>query len=121
MRWGPAALALLMLLAGCAGQPLQLPARSERLPERVELGDTPFFPQDDYQCGPAALATLLVQRGVQTSPEALLPRVYLPARKGSLKDELVADLLLVAKRFLLSSLSETTDLLGALRAGVSTK
>lgn len=90
LRWGPAALALLMLLAGCAGQPLQLPARSERLPERVELGDTPFFPQDDYQCGPAALATLLVQRGVQTSPEALLPRVYLPARKGSLKVELVA-------------------------------
>lgn len=39
----------------------------------------------------------------------------------ALKDELVADLLLVAKRFLLSSLSETTDLLGALRAGVSTK
>ncbi|MDD0841807.1 PA2778 family cysteine peptidase [Pseudomonas sp. Gutcm_11s] len=90
LTWAPLALAALMLLTGCAGQQLQLPASSERLPERVELADTPFFPQDDYQCGPAALATVLVQRGVQTSPESLLPSVYLPTRKGSLKVELVA-------------------------------
>ena len=29
------------------------------LPEHVELADVPFFPQEDYQCGPAALATSL--------------------------------------------------------------
>ena len=90
LRWGPLALAALLLLTGCAGRQLQLSAGSERLPAQVELGETPFFPQDDYQCGPAALATMLVQRGVQTSPEALLPSVYLPSRKGSLKIELVA-------------------------------
>lgn len=84
------ALASLILLSGCAAQQYQLPASSEHLPERVELSDTPFFPQEDYQCGPAALATVLVQRGVRTSPEALLPSVYLPGRKGSLKVELVA-------------------------------
>jgi hypothetical protein len=82
-------LGTLAVLAGCAGK-LQLPAGSERLPVAVELRDTPFFPQKDYQCGPAALATMLVQRGVDTSPEALVPRVYLPARQGSLKLELVA-------------------------------
>lgn len=80
---------LALLLAGCAGQ-VRLPPQSERLPERVELHEVPFFAQDDYQCGPAALATLLVQRGVNTSPEALRPQVYLPGRKGSLKLELVA-------------------------------
>ncbi len=37
----------------------------------------------------------------------------------ALKDPLVADLLLVAKRFLLSSLSETRDLLADLRTAVS--
>ncbi|CAD5108125.1 PA2778 family cysteine peptidase [Zestomonas carbonaria] len=78
-----------LLLAGCAGK-VQLPESSERLPTAVELVDTPFFPQEDYQCGPAALATVLVQRGVETSPEELVPRVYLPARQGSLKLELVA-------------------------------
>lgn len=90
IRRGLLALATLMLLAGCAGRPLQLPPATEQLPERVELTDTPFFAQQDYQCGPAALATVLVQRGVATSPEALLPSVYLPGRKGSLKVELVA-------------------------------
>lgn len=88
--WRGLVLTTLIVLAGCAGQRYQLPASSERLPEQVELSDTPFFPQKDYQCGPAALATVLVQRDVSTSPEALLPSVYLPGRKGSLKVELVA-------------------------------
>ncbi len=38
----------------------------------------------------------------------------------ALRDPLVADLLLVAKRFLLSSLTETNDLLADLRAAVGT-
>ncbi|QEY65851.1 C39 family peptidase [Metapseudomonas lalkuanensis] len=67
-----------------------LTPQSDRLPQRVELIQTPFYPQEIYQCGPAALATLLVQRGVKTSPEELTPKVYLPAREGSLKLELVA-------------------------------
>ncbi len=56
---------------------------------RVELADTPFFPQQQYQCGPAALATVLVAAGVATSAEALVPEVYLPGRKGSLQAELL--------------------------------
>lgn len=84
-----ALLALALILGGCASQ-VQLPAQSERLPSRVELTEVPFYPQDEYQCGPAALATMLVQRGVSTSPEQLKPQVYLPQRKGSLKLELVA-------------------------------
>lgn len=54
---------LVLVLAGCAGQQPMLPPQSDRLPERVELSQTPFYPQEIYQCGPAALATLLVQRG----------------------------------------------------------
>lgn len=56
----------------------------------VELDDVPFFPQADYQCGPAALATVLTHTGVDTSAEALVPRVYLPGREGSLQPELLA-------------------------------
>lgn len=56
----------------------------------VLLADVPFYPQDEYQCGPAALATVLVDSGVSTSPEALVPQVYLPGREGSLQLELVA-------------------------------
>ncbi|WP_280325789.1 PA2778 family cysteine peptidase [Pseudomonas sp. BN102] len=81
---------VILALAGCAGQQPMLPPQSDRLPQRVELTQTPFYPQEIYQCGPAALATVLVQRGVRTSPEVLAPKVYLPTRQGSLKLELVA-------------------------------
>jgi hypothetical protein len=50
----------------------------------------PFFPQEQFQCGPAALATVLAASGVSVTPEALVPRVYLPARRGSLQTELIA-------------------------------
>lgn len=50
----------------------------------------PFYPQEAFQCGPAALATLLGARGVTVQPYQLLPQVYLPHRKGSLQIELAA-------------------------------
>ena len=60
------------------------------LPQRVELADVPFFAQDDYQCGPAALAMLLAHSGVAVTPQQLQPQVYLPGRAGSLAIELQA-------------------------------
>lgn len=56
----------------------------------VELTSVPFYPQEAFQCGPAALATLLGARGVSVQPEQLLGQVYLPRRHGSLQIELVA-------------------------------
>ena len=66
------------------------PVAATGLPVSVELGSTPFFPQRDYQCGPAALATVLVASGAQVSPDDLVAEVYLPGRKGSLQAELIA-------------------------------
>jgi len=81
-----------LLSAGCATPQLaalssQLPATT---PERGELAAVPFYPQEDYQCGPAALATTLAYAGIATSPEALVPQVFLPAREGSLQVEMLA-------------------------------
>ncbi|HAQ87551.1 MAG TPA: hypothetical protein DCR78_14050, partial [Pseudomonas sp.] len=78
-----------ILLGACARTPI-VPVGASGLPERVELDEVPFFPQEDYQCGPAALATMLTQRGVATEPQQLVERVYLPQRKGSLQVEMVA-------------------------------
>lgn len=78
-----------LLLAGCTTAP-RLGSQSAGLPERVELSEVPFFPQADYQCGPAALATMLNQRGISTTPGLLKDRVFLPKRQGSLQIELVA-------------------------------
>ena len=87
-------LAALAALSGCASLMPQtkelakgLPAG---LPEKVELAETPFFPQTEYQCGPAALATVLNAAGVKVTDAELVPQVYLPERKGSLQVEMLA-------------------------------
>jgi tetratricopeptide (TPR) repeat protein len=76
-------------VAGCAGhaQFESLPAAG---PARVELSDTPFYPQTEHHCGPAALATVLGAAGRTATPDALASEVYLPGRQGALQPELVA-------------------------------
>jgi tetratricopeptide (TPR) repeat protein len=77
------------MVAGCAPIPpsvSELPATGGS----IELEDTPFYPQERYQCGPAALATVLAQSGAAVSLENIVARVYLPGRQGSLQYELLA-------------------------------
>ena len=82
------------VLGGCATFMPQTEAlrqtRPAGLPERTELARVPFFPQRDYQCGPAALATALGSVDVAVTPDELVGQVYLPARKGSLQVEMLA-------------------------------
>lgn len=76
-------------LCGCATIPENV-ARLAETQSAVELDSTPFFPQERYQCGPAALTTLLSSSGVDASLEAITDLTYLPERKGSLRPELLA-------------------------------
>lgn len=55
----------------------------------VELIDTPFFPQQQYQCGPASLAMVLADSGLFVIPDMLAPEIFIPERKGTLQLELV--------------------------------
>lgn len=85
---------LLALLAGCAQLVPQTVALRGNwpsgVPRTVELTSVPFFPQEDYQCGPAALATVLAHSGVPVMPDPLVSQVFLPARQGSLQIEMLA-------------------------------
>jgi tetratricopeptide (TPR) repeat protein len=81
--------ALASLLAGCATSPPLADGLPAAAPRSIELDATPFFPQEDYQCGPAALATLLVASGVDVTPGTLAPEVFVPERRGSLTLELI--------------------------------
>lgn len=82
-----------LLLTGCAVTPQTqalLATPPAGLATTVELTETPFWPQKRYQCGPAALATVLGAQGVMVRPEELVESVYLPALHGSLFVELAA-------------------------------
>ncbi len=54
-----------------------------------ELTAVPFFPQIEYQCGPAALATVLAHAGAQVAADDLTREVYIEGLKGSLQPELL--------------------------------
>jgi hypothetical protein len=80
------------LISGCStlGITPQTPPPPDDIPRLIELTETPFFPQEQYHCGPAALATLLQHRRIDATPEALGRLTYLPGLKGSLQIELAA-------------------------------
>ena len=85
---------LSVALSGCSLIAPQTYALKEQrpadLPSRAELTQVPFYPQEDYYCGPAALAMVLTAAGVKVAPEDLVDQVYLPGRKGSLQVEMLA-------------------------------
>lgn len=88
-----ALLLAVLALSGCATptQTRQLARDTPPdLPAHVELSRVPFFPQEDYQCGPAALATVLVNQGIGVDPDTLVSEVYIPERRGSLQTEMLA-------------------------------
>lgn len=89
-RAGMAAV-LLALLSSCATPLQSTQLDSTAYPAPVELTTVPFFPQEEYQCGPAALAMALTWAGVDATPATLTPQVYLPERRGSLQLELLAN------------------------------
>jgi len=91
VRLAAGALCISFLVSACAHHAdskqryLSLPVERSQ-----ELLETPFFPQDAYQCGPASLAMVLNSQGVEVSPQQLQALVYLPERKGSLQAEMLA-------------------------------
>lgn len=82
-----------LVLAACATPPQTrelLAGTATGLPPAVELMATPFYPQQQYQCGPAALATVLGAHAVSVTPDELVDAVYVPALQGSLPEEITA-------------------------------
>lgn len=82
-----------LMLVGCSATPHTnrlLQDRPDNLPTSHELTAVPFHAQELYQCGPAALATVLQYSGVDVTPDELVPRIYVPGRQGSFQVEVLA-------------------------------
>jgi len=85
-----ASLVCAVLLAGCATPQTGALSMEQMVANRTEITSVPFFPQEDYQCGPAALAMAMQAAGAPVTPDKLVAEVFLPARHGSLQPEMMA-------------------------------
>lgn len=84
----------MLLLAGCSSLIPQTVGLRDAwpagVPRAAELTQVPFYPDDQYQCGPAALATAMTFSGRNMTPASLVNDVWLPSRRGSLQLEMLA-------------------------------
>lgn len=96
-RFTAGVLFALAFVSACA-TPLQTLSIREKPPDisaQQELIATPFYPQLDYYCGPAALAAIINYRDIAVEPDDIAPLIYVPKLKGSMQEEIIA----AARRF----------------------
>lgn len=68
-----------ILISSCAMQSISKTHKNDHVIENV-----PFFPQEEYQCGPASLAGVLNYYGQNILPEEIAKEIYSRSAKGSL-------------------------------------
>jgi predicted double-glycine peptidase len=49
----------------------------------------PFFPQEDYQCGPASLAAVLTYRGATVTSDGIAAEIFSGSARGTLDMDMV--------------------------------
>ena len=75
---------ILPLVFSCAG------LSSNRESQYVHLiKNVPFYPQEEFQCGPASLAGILNYWGLNISPGDIAAEIYSPNAKGTLDIDMV--------------------------------
>jgi len=79
------------VVGGCALLPRgDWPHDAGGVPLQREIASVPFYPQDEYQCGPAALAMALAWSGLDVQPADLTEKVYTASLQGSLQPAMIA-------------------------------
>lgn len=109
-------LLLVSMLGACATpQASRLLAEGGSLPRQAEVAGVPFYPQQKYYCGPAALAMVMTWSGEPVTQDALAPEVYTPSRQGTFRHDMVA----AARRRgrLAVQISDVRSLLSEIAAG----
>ncbi|MEK1942412.1 MAG: peptidase C39 family protein [Pseudomonas sp.] len=72
----------LLMLSGCGTTPVDPAVRA--LPERVELNGVPFFAQTAFESAPGALAIMLSQQDVVTTPGLVAKKMHLPGKESEI-------------------------------------
>ncbi|MDO6711312.1 PA2778 family cysteine peptidase [Aliiglaciecola sp. 2_MG-2023] len=80
-------------LTGCQSTPqadaLQASAPTD-IPSQKNLDDVPFYPQQEFYCGPTTLSEVFAYYGEQVSAEDIAPKLFIPEKEGSLQLEMVS-------------------------------
>lgn len=81
-----------LLLAGCQTPPQtrQLLDKPPAVPRQHLIAGVPFYPQQDYFCGPTTLAEVAGFYGKPQDPAAIAPQTFIPQLQGSLQIEMIA-------------------------------
>lgn len=87
-RKGLCPIVLSVFILSCAS------LQSRNISEPLVINGIPFFPQEEYQCGPASLAGVLNFYGVKISPDKIAADIYSKSAKGAL----TIDLLIYARK-----------------------
>ncbi len=84
-----AAVCFALSMAGCVSADQFLTGEERPLsPNALYVKQVPFYPQTQYQCGPASLATVLNYWGRHVTPEQIAQEIYRPGMKGTLSLDL---------------------------------
>lgn len=81
-----------LLLAGCQGTPQadKLAQRSPAgLPSTHHIDNVPFYPQQQYYCGPTTLSEVFGYYGKDIDASDIAPNIFIPDKQGSLQLEMV--------------------------------
>jgi tetratricopeptide (TPR) repeat protein len=82
---------LISLSACVAPQSKQLQLeRPHDLPSKAFIKDVPFYPQQQFHCGPSTLSMVMNFYGKKLTPKELAKDVFTPGRKGSFQAEMKA-------------------------------
>jgi ABC-type bacteriocin/lantibiotic exporter with double-glycine peptidase domain len=86
VKAGPARISFLIffLLFSCAGPSPSLKIKGNRIVEGV-----PFYPQEEYQCGPASLAGVLNYYGLGVTPADIAAEIFSRHARGTLDMDMV--------------------------------
>ncbi|MCX7913473.1 MAG: C39 family peptidase [Thermodesulfovibrionales bacterium] len=61
--------------------------------DKVNIGkiieNVPFYPQKEFQCGPASLASILNYYGIMTTPDEIAQEIFSKTAKGTLNLDMV--------------------------------
>ena len=84
--------ALFLLLGGCQTPPQtrQLLVQPPNIAPQHMIAQVPFFPQQQFFCGPTTLAEVAGFYGIRLSPDTIAPSTFIPGREGTLQIEMVA-------------------------------